>query len=132
MYKKNKVLWYNWVQPKQGRKYMPTAKSEGTELVLMDGTKISVRPLKLSLLRPFMKKFEQVAAVAEDNDKSMTLLVECAQIAMEQFSPELSKDIDKLEEILDLPTTYKIIEAASGIKLADANALLNTVLANNE
>jgi hypothetical protein len=111
---------------------MPTAKTEGTELVLMDGTKISVRPLKLSLLRPFMKKFEQVAAVAEDNDKSMTLLVECAQIAMEQFSPELSKDIDKLEEILDLPTTYKIIEAASGIKLADANALLNTVLANNE
>lgn len=109
---------------------MATEKTTGTQLVLMDGTKISVRPLKISLLRPFMKKFEQIAAVAEDNDKSMTLLLECAQIAMKQYSPEIAEDIDKLEEILDLPTVYQIIEAASGVKLADANALLNTVLAN--
>jgi hypothetical protein len=109
---------------------MATEKTTGTQLVLMDGTKISVRPLKISLLRPFMKKFEQIAAVAEDNDKSMTLLLECAQIAMQQYSPEIAEDIDKLEEILDLPTVYQIIEAASGVKLADANALLNTVLAN--
>ena len=32
---------------------------------LMDGTKIEVRPLKVSLLRPFMKEFEGVAAVAD-------------------------------------------------------------------
>jgi hypothetical protein len=43
----------------------------------------------------------------------------------------LSTDINKLEEILDLPTVYKVIEAASGVKLTDANTLLNTVLANN-
>jgi DNA-binding protein H-NS len=110
---------------------MATTVHEGEELVLMDGTKIKVRSLKISLLRPFMKKFEQVAGVAEDNDKSMTLLIECVQIAMEQYNPDLSKDISKLEEVLDLPTVYKIIEAASGVKLADANALLNTVLANN-
>jgi len=110
---------------------MATTVQEGEELVLMDGTKIKVRSLKISLLRPFMKKFEQVAGVAEDNDKSMTLLIECVQIAMEQYNPDLSKDISKLEEVLDLPTVYKIIEAASGVKLADANALLNTVLANN-
>jgi len=110
---------------------MATATQEGAELVLMDGTKIKVRPLKISLLRPFMKKFELVAAVAEDNEKSMTLLVECVQIAMQQYSPELSEDISKLEEILDLPTVYKVIEAASGVKLTDANALINTVLANS-
>jgi len=97
----------------------------------MDGTKIKVRPLKISLLRPFMKKFEGVAAVAEDNEKSMTLLLECVQIAMEQYKPEIAEDINKLEEILDLPTVYEIIEAASGVKLTDANALLNTVLASN-
>jgi hypothetical protein len=110
---------------------MATTVHEGEELVLMDGTKIKVRSLKISLLRPFMKKFEQVAGVAEDNENSMTLLLECVQIAMEQYSPDLSKDVTKLEEVLDLPTVYKIIEAASGVKLADANALLNTVLANN-
>ncbi len=97
----------------------------------MDGSKIKVRPLKISLLRPFMSKFEKVAEVAENNEKSMALLMECVQIAMEQYNPELSKDRDKLEDILDLPTVYEIIEAASGVKLQDANALLNTVLANN-
>jgi len=109
---------------------MATTVHEGQELVLMDGTKINVRPLKISLLRSFMKKFEQVAGVAEDNEKSMTLLIECVQIAMQQYKPELA-DVTKLEEILDLPTVYKVIEAASGVKLQDANALLNTVLANN-
>jgi actin-like ATPase involved in cell morphogenesis len=104
---------------------MATTVHEGTELTLMDGSKIKVRPLKISLLRPFMKKFEQVAGVAEDNEKSMTLLIECVQIAMEQYNPDLSTDI------LDLPTVYKVIEAASGVKLTDANNLLNTVLANN-
>jgi hypothetical protein len=110
---------------------MATTVYEEVELTLIDGTKIKVRPLKISLLRPFMKKFEQVAGVAEDNEKSMTLLMECVQIAMEQYNPDLSKDIKKLEDVLDLPTVYKVIEAASGVKLADANALLNTVLANN-
>ncbi len=96
---------------------MATTKHETQELVLMDGTKIEVRPLKISLLRPFMKKFEGVAAVAEDNEKSMTLLVECVKIAMEQYKPELA-DTSKLEEVLDLPTVYKIVEAASGVTLA--------------
>ncbi len=109
---------------------MATNTYESQELVLMDGTKITVRPLKISLLRPFMTKFEKVAEVAEDNEKSMTLLIECVEIAMKQYSPELA-DVKKLEEVLDLPTVYKIIEAASGVKLQDANALLNTVLANN-
>jgi hypothetical protein len=110
---------------------MATTVHEGEELTLMDGSKIKVRPLKISLLRPFMKKFEQVAAVAEDNEKSMTLLIECVQIAMEQYKPDLAKDLNALEDILDLPTVYKVIEAASGVKLTDANSLLNTVLANN-
>jgi hypothetical protein len=61
----------------------------------------------------------------------MNILVECVQIAMKQYKPELADDISALEEVLDLPTVYNIIEAASGVKLSDANALLNTVLANN-
>jgi hypothetical protein len=97
----------------------------------MDGSKITVRPLKISLLRPFLKKFEGIAEVAEDNDKSTTILLECVQIAMKQYKPEIADDMEKLEDVLDLPTVYQIIEAASGIKLQDANALLNTVLANN-
>ena len=101
---------------------MATTKYEAQKLTLMDGTEISVRPLKISLLRPFMAKFEGVAAVADNSEKSMTLLVECVQIAMKQYKPELADDIDKLEELLDLPTVYKIVEAASGTTLAaDSN-----------
>jgi len=96
---------------------MATTVYEAQKLTLMDGTEITVRPLKISLLRPFMAKFENVAAVADDNEKSMTLLIECVQIAMKQYSPELAEDIAKLEEVLDLPTVYKIVEAASGSTL---------------
>jgi len=99
---------------------MATTKYEAEKLTLIDGTEIEVRPLKISLLRSFMKKFEGVAAVADDNEKSMTLLVECVQIAMKQYKPELADDITKLEEVLDLPTVYKIVEAASGTKFAAA------------
>lgn len=96
-------------------------------LTLIDGTEISVRPLKISLLKTFMKKFEGVADVAENNEKSIGLLMECVQIAMQQYKPELATDIKVLEELLDLPTVYKIVEAASGISLDSvANVLGNT------
>jgi len=90
---------------------------------LIDGTEVAVRPLKISLLRKFMKKFEGVTAVAEDNDKSMNLLMECVQIAMQQYKPEIAGDIKALEDNIDLPTVYKIIEAASGVNLGDQSLI---------
>lgn len=99
------------------------AKSDENVVVLIDGTEIKVRPLKISLLRPFMKKFEGIQAVAEDNDKSMNLLMECVAIAMKQYKPELAEKIKELEENIDLPTVYKIVEAASGVNLQDASLI---------
>jgi inhibitor of KinA sporulation pathway (predicted exonuclease) len=92
---------------------MATTINETKTVELFDGTSITIRPLKISLLRDFMKKFEKIAEVAEDNDKSMNLLMECVQIAMKQYNPELA-DVKKLEDLLDLPTVYKIVEEASG------------------
>ena len=91
--------------------------NESKTVTLVDGSTIEVRPLKISLLRKFMAKFAEIEKVAEDNDKSTTVLVECAQIAMQQYRPEIAKDVEALEELLDLPAVYEIIEAASGIKL---------------
>ena len=102
-----------------------TTINEEKTVVLIDGTEIKVRPLKISLLRPFMKKFEGVAAVAEDNEKSMNILMECIQIAMQQYKPEISEDLAALEENMDLQMVYRIIEEASGVKLADASILNN-------
>jgi inhibitor of KinA sporulation pathway (predicted exonuclease) len=101
---------------------MATTVNEEKEITLIDGTKISVRPLKISLLRPFMKKFEGISEVAEDNEKSMNLLMECVAIAMQQYKPEMAGDLKTLEENIDLPTVYKIVEAASGVKLSDSLA----------
>ncbi|OBQ45622.1 MAG: hypothetical protein AN484_01250 [Aphanizomenon flos-aquae WA102] len=94
---------------------------------LIDGTEIEVRPLKLSLLRPFMSKFALLSSVSEDNDKSMDILIECAQIAMKQFKPELAEDRAALEELLDLPTVYEIIDAASGVQNNETSAVLTSL-----
>lgn len=102
---------------------MATTVNEQKEITLIDGTKLSVRPLKISLLRPFMKKFEGIAAVADDNEKSMNLLMECVQIAMQQYKPEIAGDLPALEENIDLPTVYKVVEEASGIKLSETGMI---------
>jgi hypothetical protein len=102
---------------------MATTVHEERVVTLIDGTKVKVRPLKVSLLRPFMKTFEGLGAVQADNDKSMDVLVNCVQIAMKQYKPELADDLEKLEDLLDLPTVYEIIEAASGINLTDSALL---------
>ena len=93
---------------------MATTINEEKTITLFDGSEVTIRPLKISLLRDFMKKFEQIQKVAEDNDKSMNLLMECVQIAMRQYKPEIADDLKKLEENIDLPTVYKIVEEASG------------------
>jgi inhibitor of KinA sporulation pathway (predicted exonuclease) len=103
---------------------MATTVNEEKELTLIDGTKIKVRPLKISLLRPFMKKFEGISEVAADNEKSMNLLMECVQIAMKQYSPDLAGDIKALEDNIDLPTVYKIVEEASGVNLGEVSNLM--------
>jgi inhibitor of KinA sporulation pathway (predicted exonuclease) len=95
------------------------------QVTMIDGTVLEVRPLKISLLRDFMKKFEGIAKVADDNTKSMDVLIECVQIAMKQYKPELADDRAALEENLDLPTVYKIVEEASGINMSAINNIVN-------
>jgi inhibitor of KinA sporulation pathway (predicted exonuclease) len=96
--------------------------SEEKEIAFLDGTVIKVRPLKISLLKKFMEKFDTISEVATDNTKSMNVLVECAIIAMQQYSPEHAT-VEKLEEVIDLPTLYAIINEASGIDLTGRSLL---------
>lgn len=102
---------------------MATTVNEQKTITLLDGSTIEVRPLKISLLRSFMGKFEEIGKVADNNEASMSLLMECVAIAMKQYKPELAADVEGLEEILDLPTVYRIVEEASGVKLTDTPLL---------
>jgi hypothetical protein len=95
-----------------------------TETVkLFSGKELELRPLKISVLRKFMKAFEGLEKASDDNDKSMDVLVSCAAIAMEQYSPDLADNREALEDELDLPTVWKIVEVAAGIKQDDPNPL---------
>jgi hypothetical protein len=111
---------------------MATTVYEVVEIELLDGSSVSMKPLKISLLRDFMKEFEKISdpEISADNVKSMDLLLDCAAIAMKQYKEELS-DKAKLEEVIDLPTIYKVIEVAAGIKLNDPNALAAALVGMN-
>ena len=100
---------------------MTTTINEAKTIALLDGTEIEIRPLKISLLREFMKSFEKIADNADNNEKTMNLLLECVTIALKQFKPELAEDSKALEDLLDLPTVYKIVEEASGIPMGYGN-----------
>ena len=111
---------------------MATTVYEIVDVELLDGSVITMKPLKISLLRDFMKHFEKISdpKIAEDNIKSMDLLLECAVIAMKQYKPELAEK-EKLEELIDLPTIYKVVEVAAGIKMNDPNALAAALAGTN-
>jgi hypothetical protein len=106
---------------------MATTVHESQTIKLIDGTEITLRPLKISLLRKFMKKFEGIAAVVDDNDKSINLLMQCVLIAMEQYAAGVDVDLANLEDNIDLPTVYKIVETASGIAISDAAAIFSNI-----
>jgi hypothetical protein len=103
---------------------MATSVYEVVEIELQDGTKVVMKPLKIKVLRDFMKEFQKISddKISGDNIKSMDLLLDCAVIAMKQYNPDLATK-EKLEDVVDLPTVYKIIEVAAGIKLNDPNLL---------
>jgi inhibitor of KinA sporulation pathway (predicted exonuclease) len=94
--------------------------NEATAIKLLDGTVVNARPLKLSLLREFSKAFAKISEVADDNDKSLDLLLECVKIAFKQYDPTLlEKTQAELEDMLDIKLVYQIIEEASGATLGE-------------
>ena len=48
---------------------MTTTVHESKSITLLNDQEIKIRPLKISLLRDFMKEFEKIDAVSEDNSK---------------------------------------------------------------
>ena len=94
---------------------MATTVYEWDTINLVDGTIIEISPLKIKYLREFMDIFEFVK-LSQDDDEAMRWMAECARVAMKQFYPQI-KTIDDLEDNMDLPTIYKILDVAGGIKI---------------
>ena len=100
-------------------KTMATKIYDSKKIYLVDDTEIDATPLKLKYLREFMEIFNTLEGASDDED-SIGILSECALIAMKQYFPSI-KTIEDLEDNLDLPTIYKVIDIAAGIKVNEEN-----------
>lgn len=94
---------------------MATRVYDKKQFSLVDGTVISASPLKIKYLREFLDEFETIKKATTD-DESISVLVNCALISMQQYAPHI-KTVDDLEDNLDLPTIYEVIDIAAGIKI---------------
>jgi hypothetical protein len=83
---------------------------------LFDGTELEIIPLKIKYLREFMTAFDDIK-VSKDDDAAIAVLVECTRICMKQYYPEISNTVDQIEDNVDMPTVYKILDIAAGIKI---------------
>ncbi len=95
---------------------MATEVYKKNNIFLIDGTELEIVPLKIKYLREFMIVFREIKNT-KDDDESIKVLSECVRICMKQYYPEISKSIDLVEDNLDLPTIYAILDIAAGIRI---------------
>jgi hypothetical protein len=94
---------------------MATKIYDTKKILLVDDRVIVAAPLKIKYLREFLETFETIKQ-AKTDDESISILAQCALIAMQQYCPSI-KTIEDLEDSLDLPTIYDVIDVAAGIKI---------------
>jgi hypothetical protein len=83
---------------------------------LFDGTELEIVPLKIKYLREFMQAFENVK-VTKNDDEAIAALVECVRVCMKQYYPSISGTVEDIEDSIDMPTIYKVLDVSAGIKI---------------
>jgi len=83
---------------------------------LFNGTELEISPLKIKYLREFMVAFDNIKN-AKNDDEAIGTLVECVRVCMKQYYPEISKTVEDVEDNVDMPTIYKILDISAGIKI---------------
>ena len=99
---------------------MATTVYQNKTINLIDGTELEIMPLKIKYLREFMNAFEYVKK-SKNDDEAIENIVECVRIAMKQYYPEVSIEKNDVEDSFDMPTIYKILDVAAGIKINEAS-----------
>jgi hypothetical protein len=83
---------------------------------LFDGTELEIMPLKIKYLREFMQAFENVKLTKND-DEAIAALVECVRVCMKQYYPPISGSVEDIEDSIDMPTVYKVLDISAGIRI---------------
>jgi hypothetical protein len=95
---------------------MATKVYEENKIHLIDDTEIIVSPCKIKYLHELMETFTMVNHTTTD-EEAILIMVECARIAMKQFYPSISGSVEDIEDNMDLPNVYKILDYCAGIKI---------------
>jgi len=88
---------------------------ESGYIKLVDGTEVYLKPLKIKYLREFMEYFDLIKLTKND-EQAVSVLSHCALIAIKPYYP-IIETIEDLEDNVDLPTIYKILELTAEIKI---------------
>ena len=111
---------------------MATTVYDIVEVELGDGSTLTLKPLPIKHLRKFMAVINKMSDDQnQSEDAAMDIFIEGAMICLEVLKPELSKDKDKFEELIEIPTMMKILEIAGGLKLTDPNLLGAALVGTN-
>lgn len=95
---------------------MATKIYDTANISLVDGTELYITPLKIKYLRQFMDKFDELKDADKNGKDQNTILMESVAILMKQFKPEI-KTVQDVEDNLDMPNLYQLLETAAGIKM---------------
>jgi len=95
---------------------MATTVYKNKIIKLVDGTELDIVPLKIKHLREFMEAFEYVKT-AKNDDEAIDFLVECVRITMKQYRPGIKLTRSDVEDSLDMPTIYTVLDISAGIKI---------------
>jgi len=100
---------------------MATTVYQNKIIKLVDGTELEIMPLKIKYLREFMEAFEYVKK-AKNDDEAVDRLIECVRITMKQYYPEIKLTKSDIEDSLDMPTIYTILDISAGIKINEKSS----------
>ena len=95
---------------------MATTVYKNKIIKLIDGTELDIVPLKIKYLREFMEAFEYVKT-AKNDDEAIDCLVECVRITMKQYYPGIKLTKSDVEDSIDMPTIYTVLDISAGIKI---------------
>jgi hypothetical protein len=95
---------------------MATTIYKSKVVYLFDGTELEVIPLKIKYLREFMSVFNDIKNTKND-DEAVEVLVRCVRVCMKQYYPKISNSVEEVEDNIDMPTIYDILDVAAGIRI---------------
>jgi hypothetical protein len=95
---------------------MPTEVYKTGYVRTIDGLEIEIIPIKIKYLKQLMIAFDEVQR-SKGEEETITILTECARIAIKQRYPKLSNSIADMEDNFDLNAIYDILYYSAGIDI---------------